>query len=108
NADVPGLRALVVDDVSDTGESLKVARRHVLSRGASEVRVATLHVKPWSRFRPDFYAEEVDAWIVYPWEPRETLLSMAERLEEDGLEPAEVRRRLAEMGFSPSLIDGLL
>lgn len=108
NADMPDARALVVDDVSDTGETLRVARDHLLGRGASEVRVATLHVKPWSSFRPDYHAEEVDVWVVYPWESRETLLSMAGRLRGEGLSPSELRRRLMEMGFSPDLVTKLL
>ena len=108
NADMPGLRAIVVDDVSDSGETLRVARDHVLGRGASEVRVATLHVKPWSSFRPDYYAEEVEAWVVYPWETRETLMSMEARLRGEGLVPNEVKHRLIEMGFSPDLVKKLL
>jgi len=108
NADVPDLKVLVVDDVSDSGNSLKAARDHVLERGASEVRVATLHVKPWSNFRPDYYAEEVEAWVVYPWEPMETLRWMAERLKSEGLDPDEVRRRLLEKGFDPELVERLL
>ena len=104
NADVPGLKAIIVDDVSDSGETLRAARDHVLGRGASEVRVATLHIKPWSSFRPDYYAEEVDAWVVYPWETRETLMSMEARLRGEGLSPNEVRHRLIEMGFSPDMV----
>jgi len=105
NADVPGLKALVVDDVSDTGASLKAALEHVEDRGASEVRVATLHVKPWTTFIPDYHAAEVDGWIVYPWEPVETMSSMAEGLEKRGLIRPEIKRRLVEMGFSRKLVD---
>ena len=105
NADIPGLTALVVDDVSDTGASLKVALDHVEGRGASEVRVATLHTKPWTTFRPDYHAAEVDAWIVYPWEPMESMASIAEDLEREGLTRTEIRRRLVEMGFSRKLVD---
>ena len=108
NTDVPGLRAVVVDDVSDSGDTLRAATDHVLDRGASEVRVAALHVKPWSSFRPDYYAEEVDAWVVYPWETRETMMSMEAKLRGEGLGPNEVRHRLIEMGFSPDMVRKLL
>lgn len=108
NADVSDLVVLIVDDVSDSGETLRAAREHVLGRGASEVRVATLHVKPWSSFRPDYYAEEVDAWVVYPWEARETLMSMQARLRGEGLGQPELRRKLIEMGFNPQLVRKLL
>ena len=107
NADVPNLKALVVDDVSDSGNSLKTAIDHVFERGASEVRVATLHVKPWSNFRPDYFAEEVEAWVVYPWEPVETLKCMEERFRSEGLDPTEVKRKLLENGFDPELVEKL-
>ncbi len=107
NSDVPGLKALVVDDVSDTGSSLKTAMEHVANRGASEVRVATLHVKPWTTFRPDYYAEEVESWIVYPWEPVESMLSMARRLEKKGLTRTKIKRRLIDLGFDNELIERL-
>jgi len=108
NSDVPGLRTLVVDDVSDTGTSLRAAREHVAGRGASEVRVATIHIKPWTTFRPDYYAAEVDAWIVYPWEPVESILSMAEKLGKNGFDDPDIKSRLIEMGFKRELVERLL
>ncbi|MDH5199712.1 MAG: phosphoribosyltransferase [Candidatus Bathyarchaeota archaeon] len=107
NADVKGMKVLVVDDVSDTGTSLKTALEHVAARGASEVRVATLHIKPWTAFKPDYHTVEVDEWIVYPWEPLESMNSMAKRLEKRDLTPSEIRRRLVEMGFDRKLVDRL-
>ena len=100
NADVPGMSVLVVDDVSDTGDSLRVARDHVLERGASEVRVATLHVKPWTGFRPDFSASEVESWIIYPWEIEEGLSSMTEKLKIEGMSSSSLKEELIRLGFS--------
>ena len=99
NADVPDKSVLVVDDVSDSGDSLRVARDHVLERGASEVRVATLHVKPWTSFRPDFSASEVESWILYPWEIVEGLSSMTEKLKLEGLSSSNLKKELIRLGF---------
>ena len=107
NADVSGLNVLVVDDVSDTGNSLRAVREHVFKQDILETKVATLHIKPWTTFKPDYYAREVDAWIVYPWEPLETMTFMVERLEAEDLTPMEVRHRLVEMGFNPELVGRL-
>ncbi len=68
-----GKKVLLVDDVADTGDSLIVAKRHLEEKGASEVRVATMHYKPWSKFKPDYYSEETDAWVIYFWEYAETV-----------------------------------
>jgi hypoxanthine phosphoribosyltransferase len=107
NANVPGMDVLVVDDVSDTGTSLKIAMEHVIARGASEVRVATLHIKPWTTFKPDYHAAKVDKWIVYPWEPVESMKSMGKRLEKRGLTRQEIEKRLVELGFDIKIIDKL-
>ena len=69
--DLKGKKVLVVDDVSDTGKSLIVAKDYIANKGASEIKVATLHYKPHSKFKPDYYIRTTDAWIVYPWERHE-------------------------------------
>ncbi|MFH2106346.1 MAG: phosphoribosyltransferase [Candidatus Micrarchaeota archaeon] len=70
--DVKGKKVLVVDDVSDTGRSLAVAKDYLARHGAKEIRFATLHYKPKSIFKPDYFIDTTDKWIVYPWEVRET------------------------------------
>ena len=82
SVNLEGHIALLVDDVVDTGESIEVAKEHILSLGAKNVKVATLHKKPWAKFIPDFYLSESDSWIVYPWEYYETLNSLRRKLSE--------------------------
>jgi len=99
NADLYGRRALLVDDVSDSGASLLKARGHLVEKSASEVRIATLHIKPWAKFIPDYYAESVDAWVVYPWELKECLLEVATKLHTDGYAGEALSDKLVEAGF---------
>jgi hypoxanthine phosphoribosyltransferase len=70
--DIRDKRVLLVDDVADTGHSLKVAIEYIKSLGPKEVKVACIHYKPNSIFKPEYYAEETDKWIDYPWEHEET------------------------------------
>jgi hypoxanthine phosphoribosyltransferase len=59
-----GRRALVVDDVFDTGLSLSEAYRLVKDAGAAEVMTAVFARKPWPEKRaiePDFVAWEAPA-----------------------------------------------
>jgi len=104
NAQIEGLKVLVVDDVSDSGNSLILVKKYIEEKGASEVKLATLHHKPWSKFMPDFYAEEVDKWIIYPWEPRESVSDLVKMLAEAGMEKNMIPRRLKEIGFSDQQI----
>jgi len=59
-----GRRALVIDDVFDTGLSLSEAHRLVRDAGAAEVLTAVFATKPWPKPRaiqPDFSAWEAPA-----------------------------------------------
>ena len=76
---VTGKKALIVDDVADTGKSLHLAREHVLQQGATEIRIATVYRKPWSIIKPDYYETETRCWVVFPWEPKETIRKIVEK-----------------------------
>ncbi len=78
---VKGLRILLVDDVSDTGTTLSVAYNYLKEQGAIEIRTATLMIKPWTRFRPNYYAGEATAWIIFPWEIGETIRELGSRFD---------------------------
>ncbi len=69
--EIGGKNVLVVDDITDTGESLKLAFDHAKSLLPGSVKTATMLHITHSDFVPDFYAKEVDkekwTWFVFPW-----------------------------------------
>jgi hypoxanthine phosphoribosyltransferase len=82
-APVTGLRVLLVDDVSDSGDTFEVAMDHVRSQGEpAELRTAVLDHKTTSRFVPDFYARKLVRWrwVVYPWAVTEDLAGLIARM----------------------------
>jgi hypoxanthine phosphoribosyltransferase len=64
--DYRGKSVLVVDDIADTGQTLKLVCESL--NEASYVAVAVLHLKSNSGFVPDYYGDVASLWIVYPWE----------------------------------------
>jgi hypoxanthine phosphoribosyltransferase len=66
-------RILIVDEVADTGKSLRMVKDHVIRQGAKEARTVTVYCKPWSTVKPDYFGRETANWIVLPWEIKETL-----------------------------------
>jgi hypoxanthine phosphoribosyltransferase len=71
--DVTGKKALLVDDVADSGKSLLFAKEHLQHHGVAEVRVATVYRKPLSALTPDFYEKETRLWVVFPWDAKENI-----------------------------------
>lgn len=68
--DTRAARILLVDDVSDTGDTFSSALEHMRERvGDARIRTAALHHKVVSKYEPDFYAEKIRQWhwITYPW-----------------------------------------
>jgi len=76
SADVSGKRVLVVDEVADSGRSLKLVTQHIQEQGASQIKTAALYYKRDSAFTPDYYEEETYCWVVFPWEIKETVRSI--------------------------------
>lgn len=105
SASPSGKVVLVADDVADTGESLILAHRHLVDQGARTLKVATIHYKPWSRFKPDYYCLETDDWIMYPWEIRETMEYLVKIWKEETADTEQLKERLASTGISRSIID---
>jgi len=75
-------KILIIDDITDTGETLKLAVDYVLSLNTTDVRTAVLQHKTCSAFTPDFYAQKLLKWrwIIYPWARYEDLAGFAEKI----------------------------
>src|SRR5512137_3053938 len=52
--DLKGKKVLVVDDITDTGESLTLCSEHLRAKGPTELKYATLLHIAHSKFEPDF------------------------------------------------------
>lgn len=70
--EVRGKRVLIVDDVMQSGDTLRRALTATAAAGARQVRSATLVVhkaKPKAGGkRPDWFALETDDLVVFPWD----------------------------------------
>ena len=108
SADVNRKKVLVVDEVADWGESLKLAMAHAKERGALEVRTATVYYKPWSTVKPDYFGKETRRWVVFPWEIKETVKLICENHKSEPNLVKDDLSKLAEVGVSKRLINQFL
>jgi hypoxanthine phosphoribosyltransferase len=102
STNVSGKKVLLVDEVADTGQSLKLAKEHIVKEGAKEVKTATIYTKPRSLIEPGYHEKETSNWIVFPWETKETIRSIVtgskweERKELDDLYHAKLTAKQAQ------------
>jgi len=77
---VEGKDVLIIDDIADTGGSIRRAEEYVDDRDAGEVRTATLQLLGTSEFQPDFVGEQLEqwTWVVYPWNFLEDMIDLTE------------------------------
>jgi hypothetical protein len=101
---VAGKKVLVVDEVVDTGKSLKLVKEHIMAEDATEVKIATVYYKPWSFVKPDYYEKETRCWIVFPWERKETVRNILRKCKEKGVSFEKEEAKLVEAGMPTRLM----
>lgn len=106
--DVRGKRILLVDDIADSGKSLKLVKEYLTEQGASDVKVCALYFKPWSVVAPDFFARKTDAWICFPHEIYETMKKIYLKFKKRGMSLQEIKAKLVQMGIKPSIVGKFL
>jgi len=94
--DLSGLKALLVDDIVDTGDTLLLAKQYILENWRPrELRIAALQwISPVAKFKPDYYYIEVKEWVwfQYPWTRVEDISQFIRRMfsEENIREPVSI------------------
>ncbi|MGA3191449.1 MAG: phosphoribosyltransferase [Candidatus Bathyarchaeia archaeon] len=105
---VAGKRVLIVDEVADTGKTLKLVKEHIIEQGAVEARTATVYCKPWSTVKPDYHSKETSDWIIFPWEVKETIRKITKECNENGKPVEEETEKLRKAGVPDPLIKRFL
>jgi len=99
---VEGKDVLVIDDIADTGGSIRRAHEYVTERDPAEVRTATLQLLQTSEFEPEFVGERLEewTWVVYPWNFIEDMVDLVEgvmeKADQDGFARDDIRHYLAD------------
>ena len=65
---VSSQRVAVIDEITDTGETLAIVAARALERGARQVWTLSLVAHSWANPHPDFTALISDALVIFPWD----------------------------------------
>jgi len=95
DVDLTGRRVLVVDDITDTGESMMIAMDYVRTKNPAEVRTAALRHIIGSKFTPDYYGDEITwRWVVFPWNYIEDMCNVIPKVAGEGATLTEIREKM--------------
>ena len=81
--DIKGMNVLLIDDIDDTGDTLKLAQDYLKGLNPKEIKIAVLHHKITSTLTPDFFAQKIIRWrwITYPWAIVEDVLGFVKKMQ---------------------------
>lgn len=105
NVNIEGKNVLVVDDIADSGESLAAVHGSLLKRNPLSVKTTTIYYKPRSTIKPDFFAEETTAWVIFPWEIFETIKELNTNFISDGLNLEQRKEKLKRIGLPTPIVN---
>lgn len=96
-ADIRRKKVLLVDDITDTGETLRVSLEYLKGFEPKEVRTAALIHKITSNLVPDYFVKRIVRWrwVIFPWALWEDLVGFVSRIKTLGIRhPEDVSRAL--------------
>jgi hypoxanthine phosphoribosyltransferase len=98
-ADIKDKNVLLIDDTTDTGDTLRVSTEYLKSFKPEEIRTAVLIHKACSVITPDYFVRKVKKWkwIIFPWHIWEDLTEFVRRIAASGIHNDEdIKRKLEE------------
>ncbi len=91
---------LLVDDVADRGITFKRAVSYLLRFKPKSITTVSMLCKTQSTFRPDFFAQVTDKWVIFPYEVTETIIYIIKMLKEQKKTKIEIQTALESLGYS--------
>ncbi|MFG1519305.1 MAG: phosphoribosyltransferase [Thermoplasmataceae archaeon] len=97
---VRGRNVIIVDDITDTGASMKLAHDYVLSLKPKALKTATMLHITHSQFKPDYSSEIVEdsnwTWFIFPWNVYEDTLNLVSRVLISPMTTESIKRSLKD------------
>lgn len=98
---------LLVDDISDTGKTFIRGTKYLQELGAGSITTASLFIKPHTKFMPDFYAEDIDRWVVFPFDMKETIDAITNKMQKEGKTKEQTIAKIKQIGIPKEFINKL-
>lgn len=96
-----GETVLIVDEVCDTGKTFERALSYFQNFSLKKIYTLAPYTKSHRTHTPDFSSVNIDSWIVFPYDIRETTEAFSKMYKD----PSVVRQKLLEVGFNEWELD---
>jgi len=96
NANFDNQTLLIVDEVSDSGKTFHRALSYFKNTKVKKILTASPYIKPKTTFIPNFWVKSIDAWIVFPYDLRETYDAFLKQFESS----KKATEKMKQLGFS--------
>jgi hypoxanthine phosphoribosyltransferase len=85
--DIKSKKVLLVDDITDTGDTLSISLEYLKRFEPKEIKTAVIIHKICSKIVPDYFVKKVIKWrwIIFPWHLWEDLTGFIKKLKESGI-----------------------
>lgn len=105
---IGGKKILIVDDLVDTGKSMKASVEYLNGFNPHDIKTAVMQYITTSSIRPDYYVTEVKDWVwfIYPWNFFEDVSNLASRIFKVETEGISIGRLLEIMNENYELTLG--
>ncbi len=98
NYDIKDKKVLVVDDITDTGESMQISYDYIKSLNPKEVKTASMLYVNGSKYRPDYYgiglSKEEWAWFIFPWNVYEDTYNLSKKFMDHAMTFEDIEEEL--------------
>ena len=92
--EVAGRTVAVIDEMADTGETMRLVAARAREQGAGRVITAALAAHSWAQPQPDVTVLPTDALVIFPWDRRVLVdgrwqlhPELAQAIEQQGIDP---------------------
>ena len=97
-------RILLVDDNADSGKTFLRAIAYLNGFHPKSITTATIFYKPWSTYKPDYFAKRTTRWILFPHEVTEWVYAFTKKLTAEGKTKADIQAFLEQLGYNDDQI----
>ncbi len=92
-------RILLADDVADSGKTFIRALKYLKRFAPKHITTVAMFYKPYSVYKPDYYAQQTTKWILFPYEPTEMILLIIKSMQKEEKSKASIQQFLENLGY---------